>query len=303
MKVIIPGGSGLIGRALAEELSEAGCPVEILSRNPERLSGLPKGTVAREWDSRSPEALAGLISGSSAVVNLVGENIGASRWTEERKALLRRSRVETTKAVVEAFRMSEQRPEVLLQASAVGYYGSDRVDEVIEEAPPGADFLGRLCQEWESASQEIEVLGVRRVLLRTGLVLSRQGGALPRMALPFRLFVGGPIGSGDQCVPWIHIADEVGAIRFLIENKDATGAFNLTAPEIVTNREFSSVLAKTLHRPNLLPAPAPALKLLLGEMSTLALDGQCAVPKRLTELGYEFDFSDLQEALHDIYHR
>jgi len=301
VKVIIPGGSGLIGRALAEELFDTGCQTEILSRSPEALSGLPKNTVARGWDGRNSEVLADLINGATAVVNLIGENIGASRWTKKRKELLGRSRVESAKAIVEAFRISEHRPEVLIQASAVGYYGSDRDERLTEEASPGDDFLGRLCQAWESASEGVETLGVRRALLRTGIVLSGEGGALPRMALPFKLFAGGPIGSGDQCVPWIHIVDEVRAIRFLIEEEGATGAFNLASPEIVTNREFSKVLARTLHRPNLLPAPAPALKLLLGEMSTLALDGQCAAPERLTEMGFEFHFTDLSEALADIY--
>ena len=301
MKVIIPGGSGLIGRALAEELSGAGCLTTILSRSPEALSGMPRNMVTRGWDGRNSEALADLIHGATAVVNLIGENIGASRWTKERKELLRRSREESTKAIIEAIRISERRPEVLIQASAVGYYGSDRDDELTEEAAPGGDFLARLCQAWESASRGVETLGVRRAVLRTGIVLCREGGALPRMALPFKLFAGGPIGSGDQWVPWIHIVDEVGAIRFLIENKAATGAFNLASPGIVTNREFSKILARTLHRPNLLPAPAPALKLLLGEMSTLALDGQCAVPKRLTEMGFEFQFTDLGAALADIY--
>ncbi len=301
MRVVIPGGSGLIGRALSEELSSAGYSTEILSRRPDAVRDLPEGVVARAWDGHTAASLAEIVSGATAVVNLIGENIGASRWTESRKQALRDSRIISTGAVVEAFEKVEHRPAVLLQASAVGFYGARTQGEVSEDAAAGDDFLGRLCQEWESESAGVEALGVRRVLLRTGIVLSKDGGALPRMALPFKMFAGGPIGSGGQCVPWIHLADEVGAIRFLLGNDSASGAYNLTAPEVVSNREFSRSLAKALGRPSLLPAPAFALKIALGEMSTLALDGQCAVPTRLLETGYEYEFGSLGAALQNIY--
>ena len=301
MKVVVAGGSGLIGRALSAELVSAGCQTVILSRRPEALRNLLDGETVAHWDGSSVAELAGQISGASAVVNLIGENIGAGRWTEQRKNALRESRLVSTRAVVEAMKVADARPVVLLQASAVGYYGSNPEGQVDEVAPAGNDFLGRLCQDWETESAGVEALGVRRVLLRTGIVLARAGGALPRMALPFKLFVGGPVGSGDQCVPWIHIADEVGAIRFLLESETATGAFNLTAPEVVRNRDFSRSLAKALGRPSLLPAPAFALKIALGEMSTLALDGQCAVPRRLLELAYPFRYRQLDAALKEIY--
>ncbi len=301
MRVVVPGGSGLIGRALAEELSGSRFETEILSRRPESVEDLPEGAVARRWDGRSAAPLAELIDGASAVVNLIGENIGAARWTDARKKSLCASRIDATRAVVEAIESVERKPAVLLQGSAVGFYGATSQGEVGEDAAPGTDFLGQLCQAWESESAGVEAMGVRRVLLRTGIVLSRSGGALPRMATPFRLFVGGPIGSGRQCVPWIHIKDEVGGIRFLLENESAAGVFNLTAPDVVSNREFSRALGMALRRPNFLPAPGFALKLILGEMSTLALDGQCAVPTRLLEAGYAFRFSDVDSALQDIY--
>ncbi len=301
MRVVIPGGSGLIGRALSEELSGTGYSTEILSRKPDAVHDLPEGAIARAWDGYTAASLAEIVAGAKAVVNLIGENIGSSRWTESRKQALRDSRINATRAVVEAIEKAEQKPAVLLQASAVGFYGARTEGEVSEDAPAGSDFLGRLCQEWESESAGVEAQGVRRVLLRTGIVLSKDGGALPRMALPFKLFAGGPIGSGKQCVPWIHLADEVGAIRFLLGNDSASGAYNLTAPEVVSNRDFSRSLAQALGRPSLLPAPAFALKIALGEMSTLALDGQCAVPARLIDSGYEHEFADLDAALKNIY--
>lgn len=302
MRVVIAGGSGLIGRGLTEELSTAGHSVEISSRHPEAVEGLPQGVGAQAWDGRTPKTLSRIVAGADAVVNLIGENIGASRWTDERKRALRESRIASTRAVVEAFEMAgDARPAVLLQASAVGYYGARASGRVTEDAAAGNDFLGSLCAEWESESAAVEGLGVRRLLLRTGIVLDREEGALPRMALPFKMLVGGPIGSGKQCVPWIHLRDEVGAIRFLLENESLAGAFNLTGPQVVTNREFSRALARALGRPSLLPAPAFAIKLALGEMSSLALDGQCAVPSRLLESGYTFRFEELDRALDEIY--
>jgi len=238
---------------------------------------------------------------ADAVVHLAGESIGAGRWTAGRKRQILDSRVASTQAMTAALLRAERPPRVFVQASAVGYYGScdDRV--ITEEAPPGSDFLARVCQEWESASLELETRGVRRIVARTGIVLSAEGGALPRMALPFKLFAGGPAGSGRQWMPWIHLADEVGALRFLLEHEQARGPFNLTATNPVTNREFSSLLGKALHRPSLLPAPALALRLALGEMADLILTGQRAVPNRLLDLGYKFRFPDLDSALQDIY--
>ena len=201
-----------------------------------------------------------------------------------------------TAAILEA----QSPPQVFFQASAVGYYGPGDDQVITEDASPGNDFLAQVCQEWESASAEVETRGVRRVVARTGIVLSADGGALPRMALPFKLFAGGPAGSGRQWMPWIHLADEVGALRFLLE-REARGPFNLTAPKPVTNREFSGLLGKALHRPSLLPAPALALRLALGEMADLILTGQRAVPNRLLDLGYKFRFPDLDSALQDIY--
>lgn len=298
---MITGGSGLIGSVLTDELAGAGYEVVVLSRSPERVTGLPSGARAVEWDARSSEGWAHEVQGARAVVNLAGEGIADGRWTEERKRRIRSSRVGATRAVVEAVEAASERPEVLLQGSAVGYYGAREGDErLTEEAEPGDDFLAEVTVEWEAASRPVEELGVRRCLLRTGVVLSTEGGALPKMALPFKLFAGGPAGDGSQWVPWIHLRDEVRAIRFLLETEDARGPFNLTAPEPVTNAELSRALGEVLGRPSLLRAPGFALRLALGEMADVVLEGQRAVPGRLEEAGFAFEFPDVRGALRDL---
>ena len=300
MKVIVSGGSGLIGRALVADLAAGGHEATVLSRNPDRVRGLPDGVTAAAWDASDAASLTPLLAGADAVVHLAGEGIADGRWTAERKRRIRDSRVESSAAIAAAFVDADPRPAVLLQGSAVGYYGPRGAEELTEESASGDDFLAEVCREWEEASAAVEELGVRRALLRTGVVLARDGGALPKMLLPFRLFAGGPAGSGRQYMPWIHLADEVGAIRFLLDSPGARGPFNLTAPEPLSNREFSRVLGRVLGRPSFLPAPAFALKLALGEMSKIVLEGQRAVPRRLQEAGYRFRFPSLEAALSDL---
>ncbi len=300
MRILIAGGTGLIGRALCEELAAPGNDVIVLSRRPEAANGLPAGVRAERWDGRSTEGWQGLVDGAGAIVNLAGENIGAGRWTAERKRRIRASRLDASRAVVEACEAASRRPAVLVQASAVGYYGPRGDEPVAEDEPPGDDFLAGVCRDWEAASVRVEELGVRRALLRTGIVLSTRGGALPRLLLPFHLFAGGPLGGGRQGFPWIHVSDEARAIRFLIESERARGPFNLAAPDPPDNRGFCRALGRVLRRPSWLPAPAFALRLLLGEMSTLILDGQRAVPKRLLQEGFEFRFVDAEAALRNL---
>jgi uncharacterized protein (TIGR01777 family) len=274
MRVIVTGGSGLIGGAVAAELASEH-EVVVLTRDPARVQ-LPAGARAVHWDGRTPAGWGSLLDGETAIVHLAGESIAAGRWTRAQKERIRASRVDSGRAVAAAIRGAAVKPRVLLQGSAVGYYGP-RGDEVVtEHAEAGEGFLAAVCKEWEASTAEVEALGVRRAVLRTGLVLAKEGGALPRMALPFRLLGGGPLGDGRQWMPWIHKADEVGAIRFLLTNEDAAGPFNLTAPRPLTNRDFSRALGKALHRPSLLPAPGPALRLVLGEMAEILLTGQRA---------------------------
>jgi uncharacterized protein (TIGR01777 family) len=300
MRVIITGGSGLIGRALSADLVRDGHEVVVLSRRPDRVLTPPRGVRVEQWDGRTSNGWRSLAEGADVVVNLAGENIGAHRWTPERKRALVRSRLNAGQAVVDAVRSVEHKPRVVVQASGIGYYGPHGDELVGEKTPPGADFLSRLAAEWEDSTASVEVLGVRRVILRTGVVLTAAGGALPRMMLPFRFFVGGPIGSGRQWLPWIHIADEVAAIRFLIQNDPACGPFNLASPNPTTNSEFARSLGRELHRPAMVPAPAFAVRLLLGEMATVVLDGQRAVPESLLKLGFRFRFADPGAALRDL---
>lgn len=300
MRVLITGGSGLIGRALATDLARDGNEIIILGRRPERVIGLPGNVRAEKWDGRTAEGWHSLANGAGAIINLAGEDISSKRWSDERKLAIRQSRLHSSQAVVQAVKAAANKPAAIIQASGIGYYGPCGDEKITEETPPGHDFLAQLATEWEASSASVESLGVRRAVIRTGVVLSTEGGAFPRMSLPFRFFAGGRLGSGRQWFPWIHIADEVGAIRFLIENKTASGPFNLTAPAPLNNAEFSHLLGKQLHRPSLIPTPAFALRLVFGEMATILLDGQRAVPKRLLQLGYAFRFPEAGMALRDL---
>ena len=300
MRVIVTGGTGLIGRALAVSLEARGEDVVVTSRDPSRVAGMPAGVELAAWDTESSGRLASILDGADAVVHLVGESIAAGRWTAKRKRRIRESRVRSTAAVAEAFARTSVRPRMMLQASAVGFYGSRGDEELDEGSAPGDGFLADVCKEWEVAGRPVDAIGVRRVFLRTGVVLANEGGALPKILFPFRLFAGGPVGNGRQWVPWIHIADEVGAIRFLLDNEEATGAFNLTAPESVTNRSLSKTIGHVMRRPSSIPAPAFAMKLALGEMAELLLGSQRAQPKALVTAGYEFRFPTAETALRDL---
>jgi len=300
MRIVITGGTGLIGNALAREMGSACHEVVVLTRDPARSGTLPPGTRAVRWDGRTAGDWAKLLDGDTVIVHLAGDAIAVGRWTDEKKRRIRESRVESGRAVLEAVRQAKSKPRALLQGSAVGYYG-DAGDEVVTEShPPGDDFLARVCVEWEASTAEVAAMGVRRPVLRTGIVLSSQGGALPRMALPFRMLAGGPLGNGRQWLPWIHEMDEVGAIRFLIEREDADGPFNLTAPAPLPNRDFSRALGEALHRPSFAPAPGFALRLLLGEMADALLHGQRAVPRKLLDLGYVFRYPEALAALRGL---
>src|SRR6185437_16675719 len=258
---VITGGTGLIGRALATDLAASGRDVIVLSRSPDRATDLPAGVRAVRWDGRTAEGWGHLVGAAEAVVNLAGENLAAGRWTAARRARIRESRLHAGAAVVEAIRAADEKPRLLIQASAVGYYGPRGDEELAEMAPPGNDFLARLCLEWEASTAAVEGLGVRRASIRSGLVLSAHGGALPRLLLPFRFFAGGRLGTGRQWYPWIHLADEVAAIRFLIETEDADGPINLTAPHPVTNAALSATIGRVLGRPAMVPTPEFALRL------------------------------------------
>lgn len=296
MRVIITGGTGLIGRALTNSLAADEHEVIILTRNANRRLDLPGPARLAEWDAATAEGWARHADGADAIVNLAGEGIADARWTDERKKRIYTSRINAGKAVMEAVTAASVKPRVLIQASAVGYYGP-RGDEIVTEASsPGSDFLAQVCFDWEASTAGAASLGIRRAVIRTGLVLSSAGGAWPRIVMPFRFFAGGPIGSGRQYWPWIHIEDEVRAIRFLIDHPDAYGPFNLSAPEPLTNREFAQTLGQVMGRPAVMPVPGFALRTAFGEMATVLLDGQRAVPKRLQDLGFSFTYPTAEAA-------
>ncbi|NUQ37652.1 MAG: TIGR01777 family protein [Caldilineales bacterium] len=310
MRVIITGGSGLLGKPLAAELAQSGYEVIVLSRDPARAANsLPPGVRAHKWDARTAADWGHLADGAHAIINFAGESIAGSgripaRWSEKRKRAIYESRIYAGLAVVEAIEAAAVKPQMLLQASAVGYYGQRQDDDILTEASPaGADFLGQTCQAWEDATAPVEQMGVRRAIARTGLVLTTAGGPLPITIFQTKLFAGGPIGGGRQWWPWIHLRDEIDALKFLLQNEKASGPFNLTAPNPVPQKAFARTLGRVMNRPSLLPAPEIALRLALGEIATLVLDGQRALPQRLLDLGFTFRHPDLFYALRDIVRR
>jgi uncharacterized protein (TIGR01777 family) len=299
MNILIAGGTGLIGSALSDQLIQSGHSVTILSRN----TNIPlpiKGVKIVQWDARTTEGWGHLVEGNDAIVNLTGENLGAGRWTAERKQRFKTSRIDSGKALAAAVRDANVLPDIFIQASAVGYYGPHQDEKLDETSPAGSDSLARLCMEWEAATAEVEEFGVRRAVIRTGVVLAKGGDILNKFLLQFRLFGGGPLGSGKQYLSWIHMHDEINAIKMLIESPASSGVYNLTAPQAVTNAEFGKTLAKIIKRPYWIPVPAFALKLALGEMSTMVLDGQRVLPAALMAAGYQFKYSALKPALEDL---
>jgi len=287
VRILILGGSGLVGRALAADCVKDGHAVSIVCRHPERAVGMGSGIEVVAWDGHSAAGWGHRVDGADAIVSLAGESLGGrnlfqiffQRWTNAKKRRILESRVNAGKAVVEAVRSAAKRPSVLVQMSAVGYYGPQGDEAVGETTAPGTDFMARVCQAWEQATAEVERLGMRRVVVRTGLVLSMRGGLFPVVLLPFRLFIGGPLGGGRQVFSWAHAEDHRRALRFVIEKQDASGAYNLTAPQPVSNSELGRAIAKALHRPYWFPTPAFVLRLVLGEKATLVLDGRRVLPR------------------------
>jgi uncharacterized protein (TIGR01777 family) len=300
MKIIIVGATGLIGAILTDRLSNQYHDLTLLSRRPPAETDIPKRRwfawqpgFSGEWESA--------VDGADGIINLAGEPIAAKRWNEVQKERLRLSRLAATKSLVNAIAKAKLKPKFLINASAVGYYGA-RGDELItENAGSGQDFLARLCVDWENEAKLAEASGVRVALLRTGIVLAKGKGALAKMVPPFKIFFGGPLGRGQQWMPWIHIEDEIGLITYLIENAEARGPFNGTAPNPVTMNEFSKTLGDVLNRPSWARVPPSVLALMLGEMSEMLLNGQRAVPDAAVKLGYVFKYPALAEALRSLH--
>ena len=298
MRIIITGATGFIGRALCREL-HTDCEVVALSRDAKRAAGVV-GDCARvvEWDGRTTSGWAGGVAGAHAVVNLAGENVAAGRWSRVKKDGIRQSRLHSARAILDAIEVAGSRPSVLVQASAIGFYGS-RADEALDEdSATGDGFLADVCRRVEAVAGRSETRGVRSVIIRTGVVLGTDGGALPRLMVPFRFYLGGHVGRGRQWFSWISLRDEVRAIRFLIEHSAARGVFNLTAPEPVTMKVFCRSLGAVLGRPAWTAVPGSIVRLFAGEMAEeVLLAGQKVLPKRLLEAGFEFEHPDAKSAL------
>lgn len=299
MNVLITGGAGLIGRALSCSMLADRHKVWILTRSPERVT-LPVGCIAVGWDGRSAQGWGALVNEMDAVVNLAGANLAAWPWTEARRQSFWNSRVWAGQATAEAIRAAKKKPAVFIQASGVNHYGL-RGAPADESMPPAGDFLARLTVAWENSSQPVEGFGVRRAVIRSAVVLSRDNVIMKLMELPARLFAGGRLGDGRQAFPWIHIADHICAVRFLLDDERARGAYNLVAPESASNAEFTRALASRLKRPWWFHVPAWPMRLALGGMSGMVLEGRPVQPGRLLEAGFEFKYPTMTEALGELY--
>jgi uncharacterized protein (TIGR01777 family) len=300
MKILVTGSSGLVGSALGQTLARAGHTVCRLVRPQSAAGEGANEGFAVAWNPETGE-LGGAGVGADAVVNLAGASIADGRWSAQRKELLRTSRIDTTRALVNALAKMNARPSVLVSASAIGVYGNRGDEMLTEESKLGTDFLAGLAQEWEAEALKAEALGIRVVLARFGIILAREGGALPKMQVPFKFGAGGKLGSGQQWMSWVAIDDVVGILRFAIEKNSARGPINIVSPQPLQNAEFTQVLAKAMHRPALFPAPAFALRLALGEMAdALLLSSQRVLPRALEKTGYRFSHSDLSAALKNL---
>jgi len=303
MHILIAGGSGMIGRALTKQFLKDDWEVTVLSRRSRKSSNSNLKYLV--WDSVNMGEWKDAINKVDAIINLDGESIGGSsllnlRWTRGRKTRILQSRINAGKVLTEAIEKAESKPEVFVQASAVGYYGVKNLELLTEDSPVGDDFLAEVCKLWEVSTEPLEKLGVRRIVARLGVVISNDNPIIGYMTLPFKMMIGGKLGSGKQYFTWIHIKDVVMIIKEMLENKKYKGTFNICAPSSSSNADVSEMIGELLKRPNWFPTPAFVLKLALGEASTLVLDGQNVQPKNLLDSGYEYKYADLRSALYDV---
>jgi len=297
-RVIVTGATGLIGKAVCKGLQDRGYDVVVFSRDPESARGkVPGATGYVPWQPEEQGAWAAQVEGAWAIINLAGASVAGQRWNDEYKRQIRDSRVIGTRGLVRAIEAAREKPQVLINGSAIGYYGARDSTPLDESAAPGNDFLADVVRDWEAEAVKAEALGVRTALIRTGVVLDKREGALALQKLPFQFFVGGPMLPGTQWVSWIHLADEVGIILFALEQEEVRGPINATGPAPQTNRDFSAALGRTLGRPSWFPIPGFALKVVLGEFADTVVTGQRVIPKKALESGYEFRFAASEAAL------
>ncbi len=293
MNILITGGRGFVGSALSRELRTAGHDVVITTR---------KESESQSELTWNPPSLIppNKISKFKAIVNLAGDSIYSDRWTKDKKERIRSSRVNTTHYLIESIKNADVKPEILINASAVGFYGPSGNEEITENVSAGEDFLASVCKEWESEALKAEKLGVRTVITRFGLVLGKNGGALQKMIPPFKAYAGGYLGTGKQWMSWVHVEDVSGFIKYAIEHSKISGMYNLTSPNPITNKDFGTVLGKALGRPSIFPVPGFVLKAVLGEFGEILLTGQRCIPERALTAGYTFKYPALDEALKSI---
>jgi len=305
MRVFLTGGTGLVGSRLIKRLREGQHEVVLLTRRPDTARDkFGNALTVVSGDPTQPGGWMDAAADADAVVNLAGENVFARRWNDAFLQVIRDSRVRSTDLVMQALgknpRTPAGTPKVLVNASAIGYYGPHGDEELTEESPPGNDVMAQMCIAWESAARKAEAFGVRVAVIRIGVVLDKEGGALKQMLTPFKMYAGGPVGSGRQWMSWIHNEDLAGLIVFALKNGQASGPVNGTAPEPVRNREFATALGRAVHRPSFLPTPAFALRIMLGKVAQVVTTGQRVFPARAKQLGYAFKFPQIGEALRDL---
>jgi uncharacterized protein (TIGR01777 family) len=300
-RVIVTGATGLIGKRLCEQLISKGYEIVVFSRDAEKARrALPGAAEYVAWTPAENGPWASAIDGAHAVIHLAGAPILGKRWSEAYKAEIRNSRVIGTRGLVNAMRAARNKPQVFVSGSAVGYYGGRDDTKLDESATPGNDFLAQTCIEWEREAAKAQELGVRTVIVRTGIVLDPSEGALPQMALPFRFYAGGPILPGTQWFPWIHIEDEVGLLMFALENERVQGPLNASAPEPQTNRDFTKTLGKVMGKPAWAPVPSFGLRILMGEVAAMLTEGQRVIPRKAQDLGYQFKYPTSEQALRQL---
>ena len=302
-KIVIAGGSGFLGNTLVRDLGHKEYDIVVLSRNPDKaVKILPEGVTCVKWDAMSGDGWYEQIKGADVIINLTGENVGSGYWTEKKKQRILSSRINSVNAIVDALEKSGEKVKLIIQISGISYYGT-RGDEVLtESAESGGGFLAGVTIEWEKSAEKLQPYTSRLVILRTSPVLGEEDGLAAKVALPFRLFLGGYPGDGRQWLPWIHLEDLIGCINFMLTNADASGVYNLTSPNPLQAKDFFGSIAKALNRPCWLRVPATPLKLLLGDMARdMFLSSQRAAPEHLISDGFKFKYPDLDAALHQIF--
>lgn len=300
-RIVMTGATGFIGSRLVGRLAGRGDHVTALVRDVERARRqIPQAAAHLRWSSGSvSDEVAAALDGADAVINLAGATVG-TRWSESQKKAILDSRIQGTRGIIEAIARTSTRPRALINASAVGYYGTSENKLFTEDSPAGGDFLAQVCKAWEAEAMKGEELGLRVALVRTGIVLDPSDGAMAKMLPPFKMFLGGPMASGRQWMSWIHIEDEIGIFLWALDNEEVSGPVNAAAPEALTSSEFSALLGKVLHRPSFFKVPKFMLDLILGEGSLILVEGQRVLPERTEKLGYRFIHPKAEEAMRDL---